>query len=106
MIAAVSDVFLSVDGGTDRLRYLVGGSYFDQEGTVIGSGGVTGFGSVLDQLLTGRYATWAVGVSVSYPLGRSTEEAQYARARLSRAQMQQRLKSAEARWLGSACQTA
>ena len=36
--APVGDVFLSVDGGNDRLRYLVSGSYFDQQGTVIGSG--------------------------------------------------------------------
>ena len=35
--APVSDVFLSVDGGTERVRYLVSGSYFDQTGIVIGS---------------------------------------------------------------------
>jgi TonB-linked SusC/RagA family outer membrane protein len=36
--APVGDVYLSVDGGNERLRYLVSGSYFDQQGTVIGSG--------------------------------------------------------------------
>ncbi len=36
--APVSDVFLSVDGGNERVRYLVSGSYFDQKGIVIGSG--------------------------------------------------------------------
>ncbi|MGE5358326.1 MAG: TolC family protein [Bacteroidales bacterium] len=78
-------------GGTQVLRTN------DFPGTVIGSGGVTGFGTVLDQLFTGRYSTWAVGVSVNYPIGRSTEEAQYARAKLARAQVEQRVRSAEAR---------
>jgi TonB-dependent SusC/RagA subfamily outer membrane receptor len=36
--APVSDVFLSVDGGSERVRYLVGGSYFNQKGIVMGSG--------------------------------------------------------------------
>jgi TonB-linked SusC/RagA family outer membrane protein len=36
--APISDVFLSVDGGNERVRYLVSGSYFDQKGIVIGSG--------------------------------------------------------------------
>lgn len=36
--APISDVFLSVDGGNERVRYLVSGSYFDQTGIVIGSG--------------------------------------------------------------------
>lgn len=36
--APVNDVSLSVDGGNERIRYLVGGSYFDQRGIVLGSG--------------------------------------------------------------------
>jgi TonB-linked SusC/RagA family outer membrane protein len=36
--APVNDVFLSIDGGSDRVRYLIGGSYFNQKGIVIGSG--------------------------------------------------------------------
>jgi TonB-linked SusC/RagA family outer membrane protein len=35
--APVSDLNLTVNGGNDRLTYLLSGSYFDQEGTVIGS---------------------------------------------------------------------
>jgi outer membrane protein len=66
-------------------------------GTIIGPGAVTGFGSVLNQLFTGQYSTWAVGVSVNYPVGQTTEQAQYARARLEHLQSQQRLKSAESR---------
>ncbi len=78
-------------GGTQVLRTS------DFPGTVIGSGGVTGFGSVLSDLLTGRYSTWAVGVNVSYPLGRTSQEAEYARARLQHTQAQERLRSAESR---------
>ena len=36
--AAVSDIFMSVDGGNERTRYFVSGSVFDQKGIVIGSG--------------------------------------------------------------------
>jgi len=78
-------------GGTQLLR--TGGF----PGTVTGSGGVTDFGSVLNQLFTGQYSTWAVGVSVSYPIGQATEEANHARAKLEHVQSQDRLKSAESR---------
>jgi outer membrane protein TolC len=48
--------------------------------------------------LFGReYPTWAVGLSVSYPIGQSADDASYASARLETAQSQERLKSAEAR---------
>lgn len=36
--APVSDIFMSVDGGNERVRYLVSGSVFDQTGIVLGSG--------------------------------------------------------------------
>lgn len=35
--APVSDLQLGVSGGSERVRYYVSGSYFDQQGTVIGS---------------------------------------------------------------------
>ena len=79
-------------GGTQVLR---DGSTFP--GTIIGSGVVTPFGSVLGQLFGRDYPTWNVGVSVSYPIGQSAEEANHARARLESAQTQERLKSAEAK---------
>ena len=91
------DVRLSVNyqasglGGTEVLRT----SGFP--GTIIGSGAVTDFGSVLSQLFGRDYPTWTVGVSVSYPIGQSTEQANYARARLERTQSEERLKGAEAR---------
>jgi outer membrane protein len=78
-------------GGTQVLR--AGGF----PGTIVGPGAASGFGSVLNQLFTGQYSTWAVGVNVSYPIGQATEEADHARARLERLQSQQRLKSAESR---------
>jgi outer membrane protein TolC len=78
-------------GGTQVLRT------GDFPGTIIGAGPVTDFGSVLNQLFTSRYSTWGVGVSVSYPVGRTTEQAEYARATLEHLQSQQRLKSAESR---------
>jgi outer membrane protein TolC len=78
-------------GGTEVLR--TGGF----PGTIVGPGNVTGFGNILDQLASSNYPTWAVGFTISYPLGRSTEEANYARATLETKQAEQRVKSAEAR---------
>jgi outer membrane protein TolC len=78
-------------GGTEVLR--AGGF----PGTIIGPGNITSFGSVLNQLFASNYPTWAVGVSISYPIGQSTEEATYARTKLETAQTEQRLKSSEAR---------
>jgi outer membrane protein len=78
-------------GGTQVLR--AGGF----PGTVIGPGTSVDFGSVLNQLLSHNYPTWVVGVSLSYPLGQSNEEANYARARLERTQAAERLKSSQGR---------
>jgi outer membrane protein len=78
-------------GGTEVIR---SGGF---PGTIIGSGAATDFGRVLNQLLGRDYPTWGVGFSVSYPLGKSAEEANYARAQLERTQAQERLKGAEAR---------
>lgn len=78
-------------GGTEVLR--TGGF----PGTIAGPGRATSFGSVLDQLFANDYPSWAVGVSVSYPIGRSPDEANHARNRLEREQATERLKSAEAR---------
>ncbi|MDR1988950.1 MAG: efflux RND transporter permease subunit [Acidobacteriaceae bacterium] len=78
-------------GGTEVLR--TGGF----PGTIVGPGNVTSFGSVLGQLVRGDYPTWAAGVSLSYPIGHSTEDANYARAQLQTRQAEQRVKSAESR---------
>jgi outer membrane protein len=63
-------------------------------GTVVGEQ-VTGFGSVLGQLLTADFPTWTVGLTFSYPLGKSTAEANLTRARLERDQAAARLRSLE-----------
>ena len=78
-------------GGTQILR--TGGF----PGTVVGPGDVTSFGSVLNQLFARNYPTWAAGVSVTYPIGQSTEEANHARAKIERTQAEDRLKGSEGR---------
>ena len=66
-------------------------------GTIVGTGTATGLGTVLDQLFRSDYPTWAVGVSVAYPIGQSVEEANYARSRLEREQAIERVKGAQGR---------
>ena len=52
---------------------------------------------MLNQLFTNQYPTWVVGVNITYPLGTSVEDANYARSKLLRQQADDRLKSDEAR---------
>jgi HAE1 family hydrophobic/amphiphilic exporter-1 len=78
-------------GGTQVLR---DGGF---PGTIVGPGSSIDFGSVLNQLFSHNYPTWVVGVSLSYPLGQSNEEANYARARLEKTQATERLKSNQGR---------
>ncbi|OFW14505.1 MAG: hypothetical protein A3F69_01555, partial [Acidobacteria bacterium RIFCSPLOWO2_12_FULL_66_10] len=78
-------------GGTQVLR--TGGF----PGTIVGPGIITPFGDVINQLFARDYPTWAVGVSVLYPIGQSVDQADYARSQLERSQSEQRLKGAEAR---------
>ena len=63
-------------------------------GTIVGTED-TSFGSVLGQLFTSDYPTWAVGLTFSYPLGKSAAEANLARARLERDQAATALRSLE-----------
>jgi outer membrane protein TolC len=78
-------------GGTEVLR--TGGF----PGTIVGPGQVVGFGTILDQLFRSDYPTWALGLTVSYPIGESEAEANQARSRLEAQQSQQRVRGAEAR---------
>ncbi len=80
-------------GGTRVLRDTTSGF----PGIVVGPGTITDFGSVLNQIFAHDYPTWAAGVSVTYPLGRSTEEAASARAKLERQQAEERLKSSQSK---------
>ena len=54
-----------------------------------------GFGSVLGDVLTSAFPTWTFGVTVSYPLGTSSAEANLARARLQHSQAETQLKKLE-----------
>jgi outer membrane protein TolC len=80
-------------GGTQVLRDTSAGF----PGLVVGPGSITSFGNVLNQLFANNYPTWTAGVSVTYPLGGGTEEANAVRARIERQQANERLKSSEGR---------
>ncbi len=75
-------------GGTRLLR--TGGF----PGTITGSE-VTSYSDVLGQVLGFDYPTWNVGVTFSYPLGKSAAEANLARARIEKDQRSTRLRSLE-----------
>jgi outer membrane protein len=57
--------------------------------------GTRGYGSALGDLFQSAFPNWTVGVQFGYPLGRSTAEANLARARLQYDQSQTQLKSLE-----------
>ena len=78
-------------GGTEILR--TGGF----PGTIVGPGQVIGFGSILEQVFKTDYPTWAVGVSVSYPIGQSVDDANRTRTGLESQQAEQRVRGAEGR---------
>jgi HAE1 family hydrophobic/amphiphilic exporter-1 len=80
-------------GGTQILRDTTNGF----PGIIVGPGNITNFGSVVNQLFAHDFPTWVAGVSVTYPLGRSSEEAASARAKLERQQSEERLKSSESK---------
>jgi outer membrane protein len=56
-----------------------------------------GFGDALGQMFSYDYPTWSVGVTLSYPIGRSFEEASLARAEIERRQAAHRIAGLEAR---------
>jgi len=66
----------------------------DFPGTIIGTEN-TSFGTVLGQVFSADFPTWTVGFTLNYPLGKSLEEANLARARLERDQAAARLRSVE-----------
>jgi outer membrane protein len=55
----------------------------------------TSFGTTLAQIFTADFPTWTLGVTMSYPLGKSVEEANLARARIERDQAAARLRAVE-----------
>jgi outer membrane protein TolC len=64
----------------------------DFPGVVTGSR-ATSFADALGQAFGADYPTWSLGVTVSYPLGRSYEEASLAHAHIERQQAAQRIAS-------------
>jgi outer membrane protein len=73
-------------GGTEFLR---GGGF---PGPIVGTRNRS-FGDALSQVFTPDYPTWSFGVTVSYPIGRSYEEASLTRAEIERRQAAQRIAS-------------
>jgi outer membrane protein TolC len=73
-------------GGTQFLR---GGGF---PGSIIGTRN-RGFADALGQVFTDDYPSWSLGLTVSYPIGRSFEAANLARARLEQRQTTQRIAS-------------
>jgi outer membrane protein TolC len=73
-------------GGT---RFLRTGEF---PGSIIGTTRRS-YGSVLGQMFDSTYPAWSVGLTVSYSLGRSFEEASLARAQVERRQATQRIAS-------------
>jgi outer membrane protein TolC len=73
-------------GGTELVR---SGAF---PGTVTGTLN-TGFGNVLGQLFGQDFPTWSFGLTVSYPIGQSAEEASFARAQVQRQQAAQSIES-------------
>ena len=75
-------------GGTRLIR--TGGF----PGTVVGTEPVS-FAMAMAQVLQAEYPTWIVGVTFTYPLGRSADEASLARSRIEEQQARARLQNAE-----------
>ena len=75
--------------GLAGTQFLRGGGF---PGSIIGTRN-RGFGDALGQVFSNDYPTWSLGVTVSYPIGRSFEEANLARARVERRQTTQRIAS-------------
>ena len=87
-LRAAAEYLTNGAGGTRLVRT------GDFPGTIVGSQ-LTSFGSVLGQVLTADYPTWTLGLTFSYPLGKSTAQAALARARIERDQSNARLRSLE-----------
>jgi outer membrane protein len=75
--------------GLAGTQFLRGGGF---PGSIIGTRN-RGFGDALGQVFSDDYPTWSLGVTVSYPIGRSFEEANLARARVERRQATHRIAS-------------
>lgn len=57
--------------------------------------GERGFGAVLGDIFANDFPTWSVGISIGYPVGRSSAEANLARAEIERTEAQLRIRALE-----------
>ena len=77
----------------------LGGTQFIRQGSGLGSTVIGtipgGYGNALSSLTGRDYPTWNVQVNVSYPIGGSAAEAQYARGRVQRNQSAAQLRALE-----------
>ena len=93
------DVDLHVDyavAGLGGQRFIRGPGF---PGPVIGRQDYA-FGDVLGDLLANDFPSWQLGLTVGYPLGRGTADANLARAQLERSQGMARLREIEVRVAG------
>jgi outer membrane protein TolC len=89
-VTASVDYGLSGLGGLNLVRGP--GPFGPGSGPVIDTIGRS-YGSTLGDLFANRYPQWTAGVTVSYPIGRSPQEANLARARIDYSQAQVQLKN-------------
>ena len=84
-VTADIDYSVSGVGGTQLIRSsFIGGDVIGQT--------QRGFGSVIGDLFANSFPTWTASLIIRYPLGRSTQEANLARARLQYSQTQTQLR--------------
>ena len=90
-VTAILDYGLTGLGGTPVLRSNSGVGI----PVAVPIGTARNFGSVLGDLFGNQYPSWTLGLSISYPLGHSPQEANLARAQLQTTQAETQLKNAE-----------
>jgi outer membrane protein TolC len=79
--------------GLSGTQFLRSGGF---PGSIVGRRN-SGLGDALGQAFSNDYPAWSVGLTVSYPLGRSFEAASYARADVERRQAAQQIASLQVR---------
>ena len=83
----------AVDAFANYGLFYRGGLQLGEDGTTVVSD--RGWGGVVERMFARDAPRWTVGVQVSYPLGRSSQEVNLARARLQQTQSQLNLKNQE-----------
>jgi outer membrane protein len=89
-VTAQFDYGLSGLGGLQLVRGV--GPFGPGTGAVVGESGRS-FGAVLGDIFANRYPAWTASLNINYPIGRSPQEANLARARIEYSQVQAQLKN-------------